>query len=208
MLVKKRYINVSCCYFLVAKISSDEDKVKRRRRNIFLKTKKLQLSAKKTLHGHVMYSLYYIPANICSSWKRLRDVFKTCLQDLFNTPSTHSSWWRRLEDVFCLRLQKTSSRHLQDVLIKTIMFTLALRLQQTPSRLLQDVLIKTNIFVLITRLQDVFKRLSRRLPQTSSRNFQDVLKTSSKRLQDLFKASSRRLEDVLKASSRCLAKSS
>ena len=74
-------------------------------------------------------------------------------------PSKHSFWWRCLEDVFRLRLQKTSWRRLEDVLVKT------------------------NIFVLAIRLQDVFKTSSRRLAKTSSRRFQDVLQ---KRLQDIF----------------------
>ena len=93
-------------------------------------------------------------------------------------PSRHSSW-KRLKVVFCLRLQKTSSRRLQDVLMKANIFLLIIRLQKTSSRRLQDVLVKTNIFVLSIRLQDVFK--------TSSRRFQDVFKTSSRRLQDIFK---------------------
>ena len=104
--------------------------------------------------------------------------------------------WRRLEDVFRLHLQKTSSRRLQDVLIKTNMFTLALRLQKTSSRRLQDVLVKTNIFVLAICLQDVFKTCSRRL--------QDVFKTSSRRLQDVFKTFWGRLQDVFEMSSRHL----
>ena len=49
--------------------------------------------------------------------------------------------WRRLEGVFRFRLQRTSSRRLQDILSKTNMFALALRLQKTPSRRLQDVLV-------------------------------------------------------------------
>ena len=89
------------------------------------------------------------------------------------------------KDVFHLRLQKTSSRRLQDVLIKTNMFALALRLQKTSSRRLG---------------QDQYICLS----HMSLRRFEDVFKTSSKRLQELFKASSRRLQDVLKTSSRCL----
>ena len=120
------------------------------------------------------------------------------------------------EDVFHLRLQKTSSRRLQDVLIKTNMFALALRLQ--------DVLVKTNIFVLAIRLQDVFKTFSRRLQdvlqkrlqgifKTSSRRFEDA-KTSSWRLQNIFitscknvlKTYSKRLQDILKTSSKRLAK--
>ena len=55
-------------------------------------------------------------------------------------PSKHSSWWRRLEEVFRLRLQKTSSRHLQDVLVKTNIFALVIRLQKTFSEHLQNLL--------------------------------------------------------------------
>ena len=86
------------------------------------------------------------------------------------------------EDVFGLRLQKTSSRCLQDVLIKTNIFALVIRLQ--------DVFIKTNIFVLVIRLQDVFK--------TSSTRFQDLFKTSSRCFENVFKTSSRHLQDVFK----------
>ena len=108
---------------------------------------------------------------------------------LMKHPSKHSSWWRRLEDVFRFRLQKTSSRRLQDVLIKTNMFALALRLQKTSSRRLdQDQYIRLG-HTSSRRLQDVFK--------TSSRRLQDVFKTSSRHLQDVFKTSSRRLQDVL-----------
>ena len=114
-------------------------------------------------------------------------------------PSKHSSWWRRLQDVFRLRLQKTSSRRLQDVLIKTNMFALALRLQKTSSRRLQDVLVKTNIVVLAIRLQDVFKRSCQDVFKMFSRRLQDVLQ---KRLQDVFKMSSRRFEDVFNTFSR------
>ena len=103
--------------------------------------------------------------------------------------------WRRLEDVFRLRLQKTSSRRLQDVLIQTNMFALALRLQKTSSKRLEDVLVKTNIFVLAICLQDVFKTSSRRLQDMPSRRLQHM---SSRRLQDM---SSRRFEDVFKMSS-------
>ena len=92
------------------------------------------------------------------------------------------------EDVFRLRLQKTHSIRLRDVLIKTNIFALALRLQKTSSRRLQDVLVKTNIFVLAICLQDVFK--------TSSRRFEDVFKMSSRHLQDVLQ---RYLQDVFKA---------
>ena len=98
---------------------------------------------------------------------------------------------------FRLRLQKTSSRRLQNVLIKTNIFALVIRLRKTSSRRLQDILIKTNIFVLVIRLRDVFKTFLARL--------QDVLETSSKRLQDIFKTS---CKDVFKTSSRRLAKMS
>ena len=66
-------------------------------------------------------------------------------------PSKHSSWWRCLEDVFRLRLQKTSSKRLdQDEYV---------RLSLTSS---EDVF-KTNIFVLAICLQEVFKTFSRGL---------------------------------------------
>ena len=75
--------------------------------------------------------------------------------------------WRHLEDVCHLRLQKTSSRYLQDVLIKTNMFALDLRLQKTSSRrLVQDQYI-------------LFGHTSlRRLAKTSSRNLLEAFKTS------------------------------
>ena len=91
-------------------------------------------------------------------------------------------------------LMKTSSRRLQDVLIKTNMFALALLLQKTSSRRLEDVLVETNIFVLAICLQDVFKSL------------QDVFKTSSRRLQGVFKASSRRLQGIFKTSCKDIFK--
>ena len=98
------------------------------------------------------------------------------------------------EDVFRLRLRKTSSRGLQDVLIKTNIFTLDIPLQKTSSRRLD---------------QDQYIRLghtsSRRLPKTFSRRLQNVFKTSCK---NVFKTSSRRFEDVFKISSRRLAKMS
>ena len=99
--------------------------------------------------------------------------------------------WRRLKDVFRLCLQKTSSKRIQDVLIKTNIFALVIPFQKTSSRPLQDILLdKTNIFVLAIRLQGVFKTFLGRL--------QDVLQ---KRLQVIFKTYSRRfsthLQDVL-----------
>ena len=113
------------------------------------------------------------------------------------------------EDVFHLGLQKTSSRHLQDVLIKTNIIALVIHFRKTSSRRLgqnqhirlghassrhfQDVLLK--------RLQDDFKTSLRCLAKTSSRHLQDILKISSRNFQDVFKTSSRHLQDVLR---RCL----
>ena len=89
------------------------------------------------------------------------------------------------EDVLKTSFVFVFRRRLQDVLIKTNMFTLALRLQKTSSRRLgQDQYICRG--------------------HMSSRRLQDVFKTCSGRLQDLFKASSRSFEDVFKMSSRHL----
>ena len=105
---------------------------------------------------------------------------------------------RRLEDVIRLRLQKTSSRHLQDVLIKTNIFALLKCFQKRSSRSL----IKTNIFVLVIRLQDVFKTFSKHLQDVSQKRLQDALQnTSSRHLQDVFKSFSRCLQEVFKTSS-------
>ena len=98
------------------------------------------------------------------------------------------------EDVFRLRLRKTSSRGLQDVLIKTNIFTLDIPLQKTSSRRLdQDQYIRLG-HTSSRRLQDVFKASSRRLTKTFSRSLQNVFRTSCK--------------NVFKTSSRCLAKMS
>ena len=91
-------------------------------------------------------------------------------------PTKYLSWWRRL------RLQKTFSRRLQNVLIKTNIFALVIRLQKTSSRRLdQDQYIRLG-YTSSRRLQDVFKM--------SSRNLRDVFKTSCK---DIFKMFSRRI---------------
>ena len=82
-------------------------------------------------------------------------------------------------------------------------------LSLTSSKRLQDVLVKANIFVLAIRLQDVFKTSWSRpiysswlyFFKTSSRHFQDAFKTFSRRL---VKSSSRRFEKVFKRSSRHL----
>ena len=93
---------------------------------------------------------------------------------------------------FCLRLQKMSSRHLQDILIKTNIFTLVISLQKTFSRRLQDVLIKTNIFVLVICLQDVFKMFLRYLQDILLRGLQGVFKTSCQNV--FLKMSSKHLQ--------------
>ena len=80
------------------------------------------------------------------------------------------------EDIFRLRLQKTALRRLQDVLIKTNIFTWLIRLQKTSSRRLA----KTSS----RHLEDVFKTSSRHLQDILLRRFQDVLQRC---LQDLFK---------------------
>ena len=129
---------------------------------------------------------------------------------------------RRLEDVFRLRLQETSSRCFQGVLIKMNIFVLVTRLQhffKTFSRRLQNIfkVFCKNVFKTSSRrLQDVFKTSSRCLAKISfqgvlsysyvfRRRLQDVLiKTNIFalviRLQDIFKTSSRHLQNVLKAS--------
>ena len=96
--------------------------------------------------------------------------------------------WRRLEDVFRLRLQKKSSRRLQDVLMKTNIFLL--------------------IYVFGRRLQDVFKTSwSRRIylscPYFFKTSCKNVFKTSSRRFaktssKHLANMSWRHLQDVLK----------
>ena len=88
------------------------------------------------------------------------------------------------EDVFRLRLQETSWRRLQDVLIKTNMFALALRLQKTSwSR------------PIYSSWLYVFKTSSRHLAKTSSRHLQDVFKTFWGRLQHVLQ---RYFQDVFK----------
>ena len=86
-------------------------------------------------------------------------------------------------------LQKTFSRRVEDVSIKTT----ALLLSYVFRRRLQDSLIKKNIFILVIRLQDVFTTFSRHLQNVFKKSCQDVFKTSSGRLA---KMPSRRFRDV------------
>ena len=116
--------------------------------------------------------------------------------------------WKHLQGVFRLRLQKTSSRPVQDVLIKTNIFALNKCLQKTSLRRVKDILSETNLFVLTINLQDVFKTFSKR--------FQDVFKTYSRRLAktswrhlgDVFKTCARRVQNVFKVSCKNLFKAS
>ena len=58
------------------------------------------------------------PKRIYWSWpRRLEDVFNTSSEDV-RLRRTYSSWSKLLEDVFWRRRRKTSSRRLQNVLIK------------------------------------------------------------------------------------------
>ena len=120
------------------------------------------------------------------SARHLQGIFKTYSCVLMKTS------WRRLEDIFCLRLQRPSSRRLDQ--------NKYIRLSHTSSRHIQDVLSR--------RLQVVFKTPSRRLAKTSSRHLQDVFNmfqdVLQKLLQEIFKTSPRRFEDVFKTSPRYL----
>ena len=95
-------------------------------------------------------------------------------------------------------------RRLQDVLIKTNIFTLLIRLQKMFLRRLKDVLSKANYsswpytFKTSSRcFQDIFKIFYKNVFKTSSGRLQDIFKTSSKLLQD---ALQKRLQDVFKTS--------
>ena len=99
------------------------------------------------------------------------------------------TYWRHPKEVFCLRLQKASSRCLDQDENIHLTHTCSEELFKTSSRRLNE----DQIIVLVIRLQDVFKRFSRRL-KTSSRF---LAKASSNRLQDAFETSSRRLQGVL-----------
>ena len=121
-------------------------------------------------------------------------------QDLASVNHVFSSFPANIrldEDVLKTSLVFVFRRRLQDVLIKTNIFTLVTRLHKTSSRRLQDVLVKTNTLGLgdtsSRRFQNVFKTSCKNAFKTSSRRLQDVFKTSSRHLQDVFKISSRRL---------------
>ena len=94
----------------------------------------------------------------------------------------------------------TFRRRLQDALMKTNIFSLIIRLQKTSSRRLdEDKYILINHTSSVRLGQDQYIRLihtsSRRLEDVLPKRLQDVFKTSSKRLQDV---SQIRLEDIFK----------
>ena len=93
---------------------------------------------------------------------------------------------KRLQDVF-----KTSSKRIQDVLVKTNIFILLIHLQKTSSRRFQDVLPRRLQNALKTSCENVFQASAKHLPKT----FQDVFRMSSR---SLAKTSWRHLQDVFK----------
>ena len=140
-----------------------------------------------------MWHRNYILCVILANYRLGEDVLKTSWRFL-------SSW--SSEDIF-----KAPSRGLDQV--KSWM---VIRLQKTSSRLLQDVLIKTRIFVLVIHLNGAFKNSCQDVFKTSSTYCVNVFKTSSVHLQEVFTASSRclpkmcwrHLQDVFKTSLRCM----
>ena len=132
---------------------------------------------KNSFHDVLFMNLFLKPV-ASFSIKKIRTIKKL--------PSKHSSWWRRLKDVFRLRLQKTSSRRLDQDEYVCLSLTSSEDVFKTSSRRLgQDQYIRLG-YTSSRRLQDVFKTSSRRLAKRSSRHLQDVLK-------NVFKTSSRRI---------------
>ena len=108
-------------------------------------------------------------------------------------PSKHSSSWRRLEDVFRLCLQKTSSRRLDEDEYILVNHTSSEDILKTswprPIYSSCPYIFKTSS----RRFQDDFKTSSRRLAIASSRRLQNVFKTCRKYFLKTF---SRRFEAV------------
>ena len=98
--------------------------------------------------NHV-FSLLNCDADLPANIRLDEDVLKTS--------------WRRLSSSSSKDAFMTSSRRLDED--KYILINL--RVQKMSSRRLQDALLKTNILVLSIRLQDVFKTSSKRLAKTS-----------------------------------------
>ena len=101
-------------------------------------------------------------------------------------PSKYSSWWRRLEDVLKTSFVFVFRRRLQDLLLKTNIFTEALPLQKTSYDVLRP---KYSSWL------QVFKTSLKLFQDVLPRCLQDVFMTSWRRLQDIL---SRRLQDVFK----------
>ena len=89
------------------------------------------------------------------------------------------------EDVFKTSFIFAFRRRLQDVLIKTNLLALLIRLQKTSSRRLdQDQYIRLD-HTSSRRFQDVLQKLLKGIFKTSSRRFKKVFMTSSRHLQDV-----------------------
>ena len=89
------------------------------------------------------------------------------------------------EDVFKTSFIFVFRRRLQDVLIKTNLLALLIRLQKTSSRRLdQDQYIRLD-HTSSRRFQDVLQKLLKGIFKTSSRRFKKVFMTSSRHLQDV-----------------------
>ena len=98
------------------------------------------------------------------------------------------------EDVFRLRLQKTSSRRLdQDEYVRLSLTSSEDVFKTSSRRLDQD----EYVCLSLTSSEDVFKTSSRRLGQDQ---YIRLGHTSSRRLQDVFKTFWRRLQDIIKTS--------
>ena len=138
------------------------------------------------------------------SFRLWRNLFLSKLtQEIFVLMKTS---WGRLEDIFRLRLQKTSSKRLdQDEYIHLTYTSLEDVFRTSSGRLDQDLYIRLGhtswrrlVKTSSKRLEDVFKMSCKNVFKTSSRR---LAKMFSRRLQNVFKTSSRRLQDVLQ---RCL----
>ena len=174
-----------------------------------------------------MKSPFALPSKHSSWWRSLEDVLKRCfvfvfrrrLQEVFKT-----AWSRRIYSSLSYIFGRHFAQYQYIRLGYNVFKTSSRRLAKTSTKRLQDALLKSNIFVLVVassrRLQKVFKTSSRRF----ARHLQEVFKTSSPaniscfpqrledvfsvtvlhlpwRLQDVFKTY---LQDVFKTSSRHL----
>ena len=129
-----------------------------------------------------------MPSTPSTSTRRaqMSDVTTTVPANIRLDEDVLKTSWRRLSSSSSKEVFKTSSRRLDED--KYILVNL--RLRKTSSRCLQNILVKTNIFVLSILLQDV---LQKRLQDVFKTFCQDVFKTSRKYV---LKTSSRCFEDV------------